>query len=226
MEKYEKQIIEDIADIKRKEERRKRSLEKCKRQVNRFLKDKKYEELLALFQTEEVRELSLIDNHFANMSVILSIYYMEQNEKDAYQIFDGIDDMQDAEKKYLRIKFLVWRLEFTGDKVNVGKDILKNKISNSFLKYVIHTSSFDKAHTAYELGMVFKEEKRYVDAFSMLRYAAELEPEEIVFCEMADICVKMKQYLMAETCIRQIKTPSSVLEEYQKLWEITLNEQE
>lgn len=220
MGKYEKKILEDIAEIEQKEQRKEKSLEKCEKQVNKLLEKKDYVKLLELFQTEEVRELAQIENSFATMSIILSIYHMEQSEGITDGILSGIYDMQKAEEKYLREKFLMWRLEFTADAEELQEEIKQNRISVPFLKYLIHTSSFDKANTAYKLAMLLKETGHYVNAFGMLRYVDELAPEEeIVFCEMADICMKMRQYQMAETCIQQIKKPTAILMKYQQQWE-------
>ena len=220
MGKYDEKISEDIAETELREERKKANLDKCKKEINKRLKAEDYASLPGLFQTEEMKEMAQLDNSFAIMHIVMSIYDMEQTEGVTEGILSGVYDMQEAEQRYLNMKFLMWRLEFAGDSAGLSEQIQQNHVSVPFLKYLIHTSSFDQANTAYKIAMLLKEHRRYANAFGMLRFVNELTPgEESVLCEMADIWIKMRQYQMAETCIQQIKNPTSILAKYQQQWE-------
>ena len=165
--------------------------------------------------------LSKLENHAAIMWIIVSIYQMETEEGIEEGIFSGISDMKSAEEYYLKVKFLMWRLEFLDENAGLSEVIDRHPISVPFLKYLVHTSSFDKANTAYKLAMLLKEKRRWGQAFAMLNYVNDLIPdEEIVFCEMADICMETGQYQMAGSCIEKIKKSSEILANYRKKWRI------
>jgi len=190
-------------------------------EIDGFLKKGAYSELLEYFQTEKMMILSKLENHAAIMWIIVSIYQMETEEGIEEGIFSGISDMKSAEEHYLKVKFLMWRLEFLDENAGLSEVIDRHPISVPFLKYLVHTSSFDKANTAYKLAMLLKEKRRWGQAFAMLNYVNDLIPdEEIVFCEMADICMETGQYQMAGSCIEKIKKSSEILANYRKKWRI------
>lgn len=208
--------MEEFADEIEKEqleivERRKlmESFAGYQEEIDEFLKKGAYSELLEYYQTEKMMILSKLENHAAIMWIIVSIYQMETEEGIEEGIFSGISDMKSAEEHYLKVKFLMWRLEFLDENDELSELIDRHPISVPFLKYLVHTSSFDKANTAYKLVLLLKEKRRWGQAFAMLNYVNDLSPnEEIVFCEMADICMETGQYQMAGSCIEKIKKSS------------------
>ena len=55
----------------------------------------------------------------------------------------------------------------------------------------------------------------------MLNYVNELMPnQEIVFCEMADICMQLGQLEDALNCLKNIKNTSEILVRYYEKWGI------
>lgn len=146
---------------------------------------------------------------------------MEIDEGTEEGILSEFSDMQSLVEHYLKVKFLLWRFEFLDEKAGLSDMIDKNSISVPFFKYLIHTSSFDKANTAFKLALLLKKKRKWGKAFAILNYVNELSPdEEIVFCEMADICIQTGQIGSAAECLGRIKNPSGILVEYQKKWGI------
>lgn len=189
--------------------------------VDDLLKKGAYSELLEYYQTEKMSIVSKLENQAAIMYIILSVYQMEIDEGTEEGILSEFSDMQSLVEHYLKVKFLIWRFEFLDEKAGLSDMIDKNSISVPFFKYLIHTSSFDKANTAFKLALLLKKKGKWGKAFAILNYVNELSPdEEIVFCEMADICIQTGQIGSAAECLGRIKNPSGILEEYQKKWGI------
>ena len=165
--------------------------------------------------------LSKIENDIAIFCIVLSIYQMEQQEGVERGILYGIHSMEEAVTHYLSIKFLMWKVEF-GDEEERAKAFRgMRQASVPFMKYLIHTSSFDNTNTAFKLAMLLKNAGSLAAAFAMLNYTNELSPgEEVVFCEMADICMMTSQYRAAADCIAKISNPSGILAGYQEKWRL------
>ena len=144
---------------------------------------------------------------------------MEVEEGVEPGILDGVRNMQEIEERWLKLKFLMWKMEFTEEKEKLAEFLERYQISVPFLKYLVNTSSFDKANTAFKLAMILKNAQKPIAAFAMLNYANELAPnEELVFCEMADICMNLGQYKEAQECIRRIENPTGILVAYLERW--------
>lgn len=189
------------------------------KEVDDLLRKGAYSELLEYYQTEKMSMVSKLENQAAIMWIILSIYQMEIDEGIEEGILSECSEMQSAVEHYLKVKFLMWRFEFLDDETGLSNMIDKYPISVPFLKYLIHTSSFDKVNTAFKLALLWKKKGRWGKAFAVLNYVNELSPdEEIVFCEMADICIQTGQINSAMECLGRIKNPSGILAEYQKKW--------
>jgi hypothetical protein len=202
-----RKFLEDFADYQKK--------------VNELLKRREYSELLEYYQTEKMSMVSKLENKAAIMWIILNIYQMEIDEGIEEGILSKFSDMQSAVEHYLKMKFLMWRFEFMDEGAGLSEMIDSHPSSVPFFKYLIHTSSFDKANTAFKLALLLKKKGKWGKAFAILNYVNELTPdEEIVFCEMADICIQTGQTGSAAECLGRIKEPSEILVEYQKKWGI------
>ena len=142
---------------------------------------------------------------------------MEVEEHLEYNIFSNIRSMSEAREYYLKVKFLIWRLEFEDNDEELEGFIKGHQVSVPFLKYLIFTSSFDKVNTSFKLVMLLKKIGKLSQAFAILNYINELCPdEEMVLCEMAEICMNMGQYENAAFCIGRIEKPSETLIQYQR----------
>lgn len=220
MTDFEGKIEEKKQDVELKKQLRKK-LPDCERRINQYLKEENREGLLQIFQEKEFQNLAQLDNTLAIFNVVLSIYHMETEENIPGKILTGIHSIQEAEERYLRLKFLMWRLEFRNEKEELQIALRKYQVSVPFLKYLVHTSSFEKANTAFKLAMLLKEEGHFAQAFGMLNYVNELSPdEELTYCEMADICLKNHKYREASECLGRIQNPSGILEAYAQKWGI------
>lgn len=220
----EESFAVEMEKEKQEAEEKRKLLDSCagyRKEIDDFLRKKAYEELIEYFQTDGMKKIVSIDSDAAVFSIILSIYQMELAENAVHKILDGTDSMEEAEERYLGAKFLMWRLEFGDEKQELLEFIKEHQVSVPFLKYLIHTSAFEKANTAFELAVLLKENSCLAQSFGMLNYVNELSPgEEMVFCEMADICIQLGQYESAAACIGRIENPSEMLVEYQKKWGI------
>lgn len=217
---FAEEIEQDKAGAQRDREFRKKYIGYQER-INDFLRRQAYQDLQAYFQTEEMGKICRIENDAAIMGIILSIYQMELEEGIQKGILSGIFDLKSAEERYLKIKFLIWRFEFLNEKEKLFDLIEKEYVSVPFFKYLIHTSSFEKANTSFKIAMLMKEKAKWGQAFAMLNYVDELSPgEEVVFCEMADICISVGQVKNAMECLKRIEKPSELFVKYQEKWGI------
>lgn len=221
--KVDKKKISVVMEQERQKEQEKakmrRQLPGCLEQIEYFLRREAYGELLEFFQREDVRRLASMENDLAVFLIVLSIYQMELEEGTNQGILYGVRSMRTARERYLRAKFLMWRLEFLDEQEELLAFLQKCQVSVPFLKYLVHTSSFAKVETTFKLAMLLKEEGMFGKAFAMLNYVNELSPGlEAVFCEMADICIQLGQLESAASCLENIKNPSGILMEYQRKW--------
>lgn len=190
-----------------------------KEALDGFLQREAYDELLDYCKTDDFRALCYMEAEAAIMSVVLAIYEDELKEGSEKIILTDIHSVQEARERYLQAKFVMWRLEFFDECDGFLELLDKNQVSSCFLKYLIHTSSFDKMNTTFKMAMLLKENGRFAQAFAMLNYANELCPdEEIVYCEMAEVCLCAGLIENANNCVQRIKNPSGILAEYWKKW--------
>lgn len=190
-------------------------------EIDALLRKASYQELRKYFQTDKIQKICQIDSDVATMDIILNIHEMESKEGVETGILHAAHDMKSAVGWYLKVKFLMWRLEFMGEKEELSELMRKDVVSAPFLKYLVHTSVFEKVDVSFQLAMLLKETWKWGKAFAMLNYVNELMPnQEIVFCEMADICIQLGQLESAANCLGNIRNPSELLARYQKKWGI------
>lgn len=206
----------------RREEENKKFLQQYSRyreEIDGMLGRKAYEELLDYFRTEDVRKLCHMETEAAIMNVVLAIYQDEIKNGCEIQILSGIHNIQEARERYLRAKFMMWRLEFFDERDEFQEFLAKNPASPYFLMHLIYTSSFEKGDTALKIAVLLKESRKFGQAFAVLNFLNQLCPdEEIVYCEMADVCIMAGQTESANDCIQRIKSPSGILAGYRRKW--------
>ncbi len=216
---HEKDIVEKE---RRREEENKKFLQQhegYQKEIDRMLEDKAYDELLDYYQSEPVRKLCLMENDVAIMNIVLAIYQDEVKNGSEGKILTDIHSMKEARERYLQAKFMMWRLEFFHENGRFLKFIEKNPVSPYFLMHLIYTSSFEKGDTTLKMAILLKESGRFAQAFAMLNFLNQLCPgEEIIYCEMADVCILAGKFESANDCIQRIKNPSEVLTQYRKKW--------
>ncbi len=235
LERYCRQVVEIMEEKKRQPENfmeeKKRESEEKKRlkeefagyqqEIDTFLEREGYGELLEYFQSEKMQLLSKIDNDVAVLSIILDIYKEELQEHVPSGILSNIHSMEEARERYLQVKFLMWRLEFLGEDTQLSEWMDKDMISVPFFRCLIDASSFEKANTAFKLAMLLKKKGKSNWALSMLEFVEQLSPgEEIVFCEMADICIQAGRMKEAASFLKKIMCPTGIFAQYQEKWGI------
>ena len=190
-------------------------------EIDCFLEKKAYEELLSYQETDKFRKVCNLDSEAAIMNVVLCIYRDERKNHCEENILAGIHTMKEARRRFLQAKFVMWKLEFF-DENDLFLDFLeKNPVSSYFLMHLIYTSSFEKGDAALKMAMLLKEKRRFAQAFAMLNYLDQICPgEEVVYCEMADICIITGQAESAANCIGRIKEPTAILAGYRRKWGI------
>lgn len=215
---------ETVKKERRREEenaRLRREYAGYREEIDGFLEKKAYEELLSYQESEKFRKLCNLDSEAAIINVVLCIYRDERKNHCEEKILTGIHTMKEARERFLKAKFVMWKLEFF-DENGLFLDFLdKNPVSPYFLMHLIYTSSFEKGDTTLKMAMLLKEKGRFAQAFAMLNYLDQLCPgEEVVYCEMADICIMTGQAESAANCIGRIKEPTAILAGYRRKWGI------
>lgn len=213
-----------MEEKKREAEEKRRLREKFagfQQEIDCFLVREAYGELLEYYRSEKMQLLSKIDNDVAVLNIILDIYKEELQEHAPNGILSNIHSMEEARERYLRVKFLMWRLEFLSEDTQLSEWMDKDMISVPFFRHMINASSFEKENTAFKLAMLMKEKGKSKWALSMLEFVDQLSPgEEVVYCEMADICIQAGQMKDAVYYLKRITCPTGIFAQYQEKWGI------
>lgn len=176
--------------------------------------------LLALFNDKEFIETYKTENDFAYMIVIMQIYENEKGAGEEKTILDLGKGRKEIIEELQKMKFILWRIEFAKD---VGaKDVIvefikQKQATPEMLRYVIHTSVYDKQRIVLELADLFIEQNMFRYAFRMLEYAEELSPgNEEVLCILAQLCICVGSTKRAGEYLDQIKNPGKLTEGIRK----------
>ncbi|MFP3153797.1 hypothetical protein LQZ18_05075 [Lachnospiraceae bacterium ZAX-1] len=180
-------------------------------------------ELISLFADQAFAKAYFRDDTITQLKVIVEIYRIEkENNVKENTILDHGFNISDLISYFLKLKFVIWRIEFDSDSDAI-KCLLnfRNQYRTSVYSMigVLATASCDKVNAAYSIAFILRWEGRHEEAFHILNYALEIEPqEERLLCEMADICFvsglpdQMEQYTL------RIANPTDVYEGYKKRW--------
>lgn len=194
-------------------------------EINDMLSDKQSDgrgALVELFQNKEFQADFYQDAVIAQLSIVLGIYQSERDDKIVETILDQGGSIQQLNDFFLALKFKLWRVEQVFDKEAIKgfyEFVESRKVTIHALKYIIHTSCFEKLNTAFKIATIFRDSNKPAKAFAMFNYALELSPgEEIILCEMADICMANRQYDMVPSLLEMIKEKTNIFREYQSKW--------
>lgn len=222
MGKYDVEIEQEQRKITENQHLFDQCYDKYRQQIGQYLKEENYQEIIALYKQEDVLKLAQMDNEFAILNIIVNIYQMELNEHSTECIWNTRHSIKNMISVYLQLKMYLWRLEFTEDCVSFMQYAYDQKISVPCIKWLIHTSAFQKPDTIYKISALYKERGDFVRAFQMLYYLNECsDNKELVYCEMADIYMQLQQYELAAQCIEKIHDPTQLLGQYKRKWGIT-----
>lgn len=219
--RYGAEIEQDIRTIQERKRKYDCNYPIYEKKIEQLLEQEKYEQLTELFQKKEVVEIVQMNTTIAVVNLAVNIYQMEQEERIPHKILDGLHTIKEVEKDFLKVKFLLWKLEFLDEEQQFIDYVMEQQISVPYVKYLIHTAAFYKEETAKKIAMQYKEKQAFAKAFAMLNYLNELSSrKEFVYCEMADICIQLQQYQKAADCIGRIQHPTGLLTEYERKWGI------
>ncbi len=219
--RYSAEIEQDLEKIEERKQKYDYNYPIYGEMLEHCLKQEKYEELIELFQKEEVVTLVQMNTTIAILNLAVNIYQMEQEENIPNKILQGLHTLKEVEEAFLKVKFLLWKLEFMDEEKQFIDYVTDQQISIPYIKYLIHTSAFHKEDAAEKIAMQYKQKGAFGKAFGMLNYLNELSSkEEFVYCEMADICIQLRQYEKAADCIGRIRKPTELLSEYERKWGI------
>lgn len=219
--RYSVEIGQDIMKIQERKQKYDYNYPIYSKMMEQCLEREEYGELIELFQKKEVVEIAQMNTTLAILNLAVNIYQMEQEEGIQHKILDGFHTLKEVEEAFLKVKFLLWKLEFTDEEQQFIDYVIEQQISIPYLKYLIHTSAFHKEGAVKIIAMQFKKKGSFAKAFGMLNYLNELSSnEEFVYCEMADICIQLQQYQKAADCIGRIQRPTELLAEYERKWGI------
>lgn len=219
MGKYDAELEQDRKEIEGREQIFHRSYARYREIIEHCLQEERYSDIAALFDQKDVLDLAQIDTGFAILNIIVNIYRMELNEQTEHNIWDHVHSMDELIRVYLRLKMYLWRLEFTEDQNSFINYVMEQEISVPCVKWLIHTSAFQKTDTIYKIALLYKEHRAYASAFGMLYYLNELSSEkELIYCEMADLYIQLQQYQAAADCLEKIRHPSELLKKYKQKW--------
>ncbi len=219
MGRYDAEIEQEKRKIAEQQQLICRYYHEYEKRIEQHMREENYDRIVALFEQKDVLELAQSDHVFAVLNIIVNIYRMELNEQAAGCIWYGRHSIDDIVTVYLQLKMYLWRLEFTDDRTSFMRYVAEQKLSVSCVKWLIHTSAFKKAETIYQIAILYKEHGSFVQAFHMLHYLNECGCNpELVYCEMADIYMRLQQYDAAVEYVKKIQHPSQLLERYKRNW--------
>lgn len=107
-------------------------------------------------------------------------------------LFDDVNNLQEAEQKYLEVKHALWRMEqnLSYEKCIAGLEGLKKRsLTKFFVAWVVYANLHDKVGTYLKLSQLMAESS-LIDAVEVLTYALLLMPKT------ADLLLQKADYLM------------------------------
>lgn len=182
--------------------------------------EKARKELLELFHNADFIETYKSKTQMAYRIAMMQIYEREIGAEEKITILDIGNSAEEIIEKMIGLKFLLWRIEFAGDKQAkeaVVQFVHFNSITPDMLQYMIQTATADKAGMLLELADIFIEKGMLRYAFRMLEYLDELSPgNETVLCLLADLCGKAGNQERVGEYLERIENPGRLAEGIRK----------
>lgn len=178
------------------------------------------EELLTIFRDKDFIETYKSETRMAYFIVIMQIYEREVEAEETRTILDIGGSYEELKKKFLELKFALWRIEFVKDlqaQELLLEYIYSNRITPIMLQFMVYTVSADKVEVLMQLSDIFMEQNMFRYAFCMLEYLDELLPgNETVLCILADLCGKAGRTEQAAEYLNKIEEPGRMTEGIRK----------
>lgn len=126
-------------------------------------------------------------------------------------LFDDVNDLQEAEQKYLEVKHALWRIEqnLSYEKCMAGLQRLQQRpITKFFIAWVVFANLHDKVGTYLKLSQLTAENS-LIDAVEILTYALLLLPQTAdLLLQKADYLMELNAWGEALKTLRVIENPN------------------
>lgn len=164
-------------------------------EMDELLKQSDYEsrkKLVNIFLSDENKHDFWRVDAFAYMFCIVSIYLQEEKLEGKHCVLDLADSVQGFIDVFVRIKFLLWRIELENDKEALNLLITfmdENSVSPQFIEEMIRFVSIDKYKVLIKLADELISHKHIVDGFHILWYAKDVYPQDkSIIKKLIDVC--------------------------------------
>lgn len=182
------------------------------KQINSLLKQKNetaYIELYQLLQNPLYETCIQKDPKFGTVREMLGCWRSER-ELGIESILDDVDNLEEANHKYLQIKHGLWRIEqnLSVSKCKEALNIMdSHTISKYFIVWIIYANSRDRVETCIKVSRLFRE-RSSKDAMEVLSYALFFfQNNSQLLLEQADLLLENSLWQDALTTLKKIVNP-------------------
>lgn len=182
------------------------------KQINSLLKQKNetaYIELYQLLQNPLYETCIQKDPKFGTVREMLGCWRSER-ELGIESILDDVENLEEANLKYLQIKHGLWRIEqnLSADKCEEALNIMdSHTISKYFIVWIIYANLRDRVETCIKVSRLFRE-RSSKDAMEVLSYALFFfQNNSRLLLEQTDLLLENSLWQDALTTLKKIVNP-------------------
>lgn len=182
------------------------------KQINSLLKQKNetaYIELYQLLQNPLYETCIQKDPKFGTVREMLGCWRSER-ELGIESILDDVENLEEANLKYLQIKHGLWRIEqnLSADKCEEALNIMdSHTISKYFIVWIIYANLRDRVETCIKVSRLFRE-RSSKDAMEVLSYALFFfQNNSQLLLEQADLLLENSLWQDALATLKKIVNP-------------------
>lgn len=198
------------------------------KQINSLLKQKNenaYVELYQLLQNM-LYETCIQKNSKLEIVRKMLVCWQKERELGIESILDDIENLEEANHKYLQIKHCLWRIEqnLSADKCGEALNIMdSHTISKYFIVWIIYANLRDRVETCIKVSRLFRE-RSSKDAMEILSYALFFfQNNSQLLLEQADLLLENGLWQDALATLKKISDPNKntqeIIEELEKALE-------
>ena len=136
--------------------------------------------------------------------------WRSERELGIESILDDVDNLEEANHKYLQIKHGLWRIEqnLSVDKCKEALNIMdSHTISKYFIVWIIYANLRDRVETCIKVSRLFRE-RSSKDAMEVLSYALFFfRNNSQLLLEQADLLLENSLWKDALTTLKKIVNP-------------------
>lgn len=185
------------------------------------LKDLSFENIKALILESKknpyFQKLKREDNQLKMLDSFFSMWIEEKKQLEIIgineDIFDGISSLSDVERKYLSIRYFIFRIENCVPYdlcISAMEGLVSSHVSGIAIGHVICDESLKKIDNAVSIAVMLKNMGETVRAISLLQYMdSRYNNQEKILIELADCWLEGRQWGTALECLKKIENPNS-----------------